>query len=89
MHACTELPLLLFSCLQVIYNYTLPAQTGGMYWPRYVSHLLIALAIGQITVMGMFGIKQAYTQLGLASPLPVLTLVFTLYINSTYLSTYE
>ena len=60
-----------------------------MYWPRFVSHLLIALVIGQFTAMGMFGIKQAYTQLGIASALPLITLVFTLYINATYLSTFE
>lgn len=75
--------------LQVIYNYTLPAQTGGMYWPRFVSHLLIALAIGQLCTMGILGLKGAYTQLGLISPLPLLTLLFTLYINATYLSTFE
>eukprot|EP00850_Spirogloea_muscicola_P008482 SM000045S16227 [mRNA] locus=s45:330732:335928:- [translate_table: standard] len=86
---------LLYSCIgymvwkhQVLYVYVYPYQSGGLLWPLFIDHVIVALVIGQLTVIGEFGLKAAYYQAAYMIPLPIITLYFAYIVNQRFRRTF-
>eukprot|EP00850_Spirogloea_muscicola_P001230 SM000004S15100 [mRNA] locus=s4:1218131:1223355:- [translate_table: standard] len=86
---------LLYSCIgymvwkhQVLYVYVYPYQSGGLLWPLFIDHVFVALVIGQLTVIGEFGLKAAYYQAAYMIPLPIITLYFAYIVNQRFRRTF-
>ncbi|CAI5519916.1 unnamed protein product [Closterium sp. Naga37s-1] len=74
---------------QIMYVYSYPYQTGGLLWIKFVGHVNAALIIAQVTVIGIFVIKQAYLPAAAAAPLPFVTFYFMALIHAKFTNTFQ
>ncbi|CAI5468222.1 unnamed protein product [Closterium sp. Yama58-4] len=74
---------------QIMYVYSYPYQTGGLLWIKFVGHVNAALIIAQVTVVGIFVIKQAFLQAAAAAPLPFVTFYFMALVHAKFTNTFQ
>ena len=74
---------------QIMYVYSYPYQTGGLLWPKFVDHVLVALLVAQLTAIGEFGLKEGFYQAGWAVPLPFITVYCLLRLTRRYRATFK
>lgn len=67
---------------QLLFVHDPSFNTAGVYWPRIFDAIILALLVGQITIIGVLGIKQSPAAVFLIS-LPILTLQFKSYIKTS------
>ena len=78
-----------FGCIcvkyQSLYMYDTPEfETGGMYWSLAFNRMCASLIIAQITLLGLFGLKQAPIQAGFCAVLIPATVLYAMQINQKW-----
>lgn len=59
-------------------------ESGGQFWPDLFTHMCIGLLVAQLTLIGVFGLKQVPVEAGFLLPLPFITLAFWIYVRSEF-----
>ncbi|KAG6573819.1 CSC1-like protein, partial [Cucurbita argyrosperma subsp. sororia] len=91
------LPLLIgYFCLgYVVYVnqikdvYATTYDTFGLYWPQIHRHIIIAIILMQVTMIGLFGVKSKPAASISTIPLPLITLYFNEHCKSRFLPTFH
>ncbi|KAG2273295.1 hypothetical protein Bca52824_067850 [Brassica carinata] len=88
--------LLVYFCLgYVIYRnqllnvYEAKYETGGKFWPIVHSSTIFSLVLMHIIAIGLFGLKKLPLASSLTIPLPVLTLLFSIYCQRRFLPNFK
>ncbi|PIA48205.1 hypothetical protein AQUCO_01400645v1 [Aquilegia coerulea] len=68
--------------------YDIVYETGGLYWPYIHHYIIVAMALMQITMIGLFGLKSKPSASISTVPLVLLTLVFNEYCKMRFLPTF-
>jgi len=74
--------------LQALKVYIPEFESGGRMWPHIHSRIVVALFIGQITMMGYFGIKK-FPYAVLVILLPLMTLFFATMCKMNYYPSFQ
>ncbi|CAO3564743.1 unnamed protein product [Mortierella alpina] len=72
---------------QVLYVYFHPHESSGQMWPMVYSRLMLGLITFQLTMLGLFMLKQAYVFGVFLAPLPIGTVWFWYWTTATYKQT--
>lgn len=72
---------------QLLYVYFHPNESGGQIWPMVYSRLTLGLVTFQVTMLGLFMLKQAYFFGILLAPLPAGTVWFWYWTTNAYYQT--
>ncbi|KAG9324038.1 hypothetical protein KVV02_004715 [Mortierella alpina] len=72
---------------QVLYVYFHPHESSGQMWPMVYNRLTLGLVTFQLTMLGLFMLKQAYVFGVLLAPLPIGTVWFWYWTTATYKQT--
>ncbi|KAF9576796.1 hypothetical protein EC968_003303 [Mortierella alpina] len=72
---------------QVLYVYFHPHESSGQMWPMVYNRLTLGLVTFQLTMLGLFMLKQAYVFGVLLAPLPIGTVWFWYWTTATYKKT--
>ncbi|KAF9286357.1 hypothetical protein BGZ68_003008 [Mortierella alpina] len=72
---------------QVLYVYFHPHESSGQMWPMVYNRLTLGLVTFQLTMLGLFMLKQAYVFGVLLAPLPIGTVWFWYWTTTTYKQT--
>jgi hypothetical protein len=69
---------------QFIYIYPARSDSGGKMWINFIRVLVSCMFIGEVTIMGLLGLKKAASAVPLMVPLIVTTILFSTYINQQH-----
>ncbi|KAG0284408.1 hypothetical protein BGZ96_011216 [Linnemannia gamsii] len=69
---------------QLLYVYFHPNESGGQIWPMVYNRLTLGLVTFQVTMLGLFTLKQAYFFGILLAPLPAGTVWFWYWTTNQY-----
>ncbi|KAF9146730.1 hypothetical protein BG015_011511 [Linnemannia schmuckeri] len=69
---------------QLLYVYFHPNESGGQIWPMVYNRLTLGLVTFQVTMLGLFMLKQAYFFGILLAPLPAGTVWFWYWTTNAY-----
>ncbi|KAF9967691.1 hypothetical protein BGZ70_008592 [Mortierella alpina] len=72
---------------QVLYVYFHPHESSGQMWPMVYNRLTLGLITFQLTMLGLFMLKQAYVFGVFLAPLPIGTAWFWYWTTTTYKQT--
>ncbi|KAF9576342.1 hypothetical protein EC968_009316 [Mortierella alpina] len=72
---------------QLLYVFFHPYESGGLTWPMVYNRITLGLVIFQLTMLGLFMLKQSYLLGALLAPLPIGTAWFWYWTTSSYKST--
>ncbi|KAF9185509.1 hypothetical protein BGZ51_002631 [Haplosporangium sp. Z 767] len=100
IYSCIKPIILIFGAIYfavgyVVYKYQLlyvffhPYESNGKSWPMVYNRLTIGLIIFQLTMLGLFMLKQSYLLGSLLVPLPIGTVWFWLWTTKAYKLTAE
>lgn len=79
-----------FVCvLQLLNVYEAKYETGGKFWPIVHSSTIFSLVLMHIIAVGLFGLKKLPLASSLTIPLPVLTLLFSIYCQRRFLPIFK
>ncbi|KAG7575635.1 10TM putative phosphate transporter cytosolic domain [Arabidopsis thaliana x Arabidopsis arenosa] len=88
--------LLVYYCLgYVIYRnqllnvYAAKYETGGKFWPIVHSYTIFSLVLMHIIAVGLFGLKELPVASSLTIPLPILTVLFSIYCQRRFLPNFK
>lgn len=83
-----SLPLLCYRYVsgkyRVLYIAFPQYESGGVFWPDVFTRMCIGLLLSELTLIGVFGLKQVPVQAGFLVPLPFLTFVFWRYVRNEF-----
>jgi hypothetical protein len=85
---CTLIFLTFFFFVQALNVYVPDFESGGRMWPHIHSRIVVALFIGQITMMGYFGIKK-FPYAVLVIILPLATIFFASMCKMNYYPSFQ
>lgn len=74
----------LVSKYRVLYVAFPEYESGGLYWPGVFSRMCMGLFVSELTLIGVFGLKQVPVEAAFLIPLPFLTLAFWNYVRNEY-----
>ncbi|ORZ21490.1 hypothetical protein BCR42DRAFT_407637 [Absidia repens] len=69
---------------QFLYVYFRPYEAAGQLWTLVFPRIITGMIIFQLTMLGLFVLKDSYVLSGLCVPLIVLTLIFKFTIDAAY-----
>ncbi|KAI7816206.1 hypothetical protein BC939DRAFT_469949 [Gamsiella multidivaricata] len=69
---------------QLLYVFFHPYESGGRTWPMVYNRITLGLLIFQLTMLGLFMLKQSYILGALLSPLPIGTVWFWYWTTGMY-----
>ncbi|KAF9935549.1 hypothetical protein BGZ67_003356 [Mortierella alpina] len=72
---------------QLLYVFFHPYESGGLTWPMVYNRITLGLVIFQLTMLGLFMLKQSYLLGALLAPLPIGTAWFWYWTTTSYKST--
>jgi len=75
--------------VQVIYVYEPKYESAAAFWPSIHRHVIIALIINHITLIGLFSVKKAFASTPFLVPLPVLTIMFHLFCSQKFYPAFQ
>ncbi|CAN8260713.1 unnamed protein product [Cochlearia groenlandica] len=88
--------LLVYYCLgYVIYRnqllnvYAAKYETGGKFWPIVHRSTIFSLVLMHIIAIGLFGLKELPLASSLTIPLPILTVLFSIYCQRRFLTNFK
>ncbi|CAK0785988.1 hypothetical protein CVIRNUC_009201 [Coccomyxa viridis] len=67
----------------LLYVYTFEYQSGGQLWPQVFGHVITALVMFQLFMIGILAVKQSYTS-SVVVPLLFITAIFTMVCRSIF-----
>ncbi|KAG2295302.1 hypothetical protein Bca52824_041971 [Brassica carinata] len=82
--ACIK--LLVFTLLNV---YAAKYETGGKFWPIVHSSIIFSLVLMHVIAIGIFGLKELPLASSLTIPLPILTVLFSIYCQRRFLANFK
>jgi len=74
---------------QFIFMLVQPFETGGKHWPLIFNRIIFGSVIAQLTLIGLYGLKQSAPAYGLAAPLPIITFIYWYLLNGEFNSRYS
>ncbi|KAF9273235.1 hypothetical protein BGZ68_001684, partial [Mortierella alpina] len=98
IYSCIKPLILLFGAVYfavgyVVYKYQLlyvffhPYESSGLTWPMVYNRITLGMVIFQLTMLGLFMLKQSYLLGALLAPLPIGTVWFWYWTTASYKST--
>ncbi|CAO3575199.1 unnamed protein product [Mortierella alpina] len=72
---------------QLLYVFFHPYESGGLTWPMVYNRITLGMVIFQLTMLGLFMLKQSYLLGALLAPLPIGTVWFWYWTTTSYKST--
>ncbi|KAF9350827.1 hypothetical protein BGX34_000983 [Mortierella sp. NVP85] len=69
---------------QLMYVFRTRVETGGRLFRVVYNRLLVALILFQIVMIGILNLKKAHTHSLALLPLPILTILFKMFLSKTY-----
>ncbi|GAX10877.1 hypothetical protein FisN_31Hh086 [Fistulifera solaris] len=69
---------------QFVYIYPTNPDSGGVIWLNFIRIIQTCMVIGQVTIAGLLGIKQASIGAPLMIPLIIITLLFNSYLRQEH-----
>ncbi|KAF9965176.1 hypothetical protein BGZ70_005292 [Mortierella alpina] len=72
---------------QLLYVFFHPYESGGLTWPMVYNRITLGMVIFQLTMLGLFMLKQSYLFGALLAPLPIGTAWFWYWTTASYKST--
>lgn len=75
--------------LQLLNVYAAKYETGGKFWPIVHSSTIFSLILMHIIAIGLFGLKELPLASSLTTPLPILTLLFSIYCQRRFLPNFK
>ncbi|KAG5405308.1 hypothetical protein IGI04_011427 [Brassica rapa subsp. trilocularis] len=88
--------LLVYFCLgYVIYRnqllnvYAAKYETGGKFWPIVHNSTIFSLVLMHVIAIGIFGLKELPLASSLTIPLPILTVLFSIYCQRRFLANFK
>ena len=69
---------------KLLYVYLPQFEGEGFLWQLLVRHMLVALVLLHLTLLGFLGLKSAHYELMFVLPLPVMTVCMERYWNEAY-----
>jgi len=74
----------IISKYQQLYLFNPIFETGGTFWPIVFTRMIAATIVGNLTLVGILGLKQVPAEAALSAPLPFLTFSFWLWIHHKF-----
>ncbi|KAI4389043.1 hypothetical protein MLD38_001307 [Melastoma candidum] len=74
---------------QLLNVYAIKYEMNGKFWPIVHTSMIFSLVLMHIIAIGIFGLKGLPIASGLLIPLPVLTLLFSLYCHKRFLALFR
>lgn len=78
-----------FFVLQLLNVYAAKYETGGKFWPIVHSSTIFSLVLMHIIAIGLFGLKELPWASSLTIPLPILTVLFSIYCQRRFLPNFK
>lgn len=82
-------PSTLMRHLQILNVYEPSYETGGQFWPFIHGQIIFGLFVMQITMLGLFGVKDLPKASSACIPLPIITLLFNEFCKERFLPVFE
>ena len=69
---------------QCLHVYEPKLESGGRYWSAVFTRIIAAMIVAQLTVIGLFALKESSLASTIVTPLPVVTYAFYRYMMTAY-----
>lgn len=76
-------------CIQMQDVYETTYETCGQYWPHLHHHVVVAIIIMQITMIGLFGLKSKPSASFATIPILLVTIAYNEYSKFRFLPTFN
>ena len=75
--------------MQLLNVYAAKYETGGKFWPIVHNSTIFSLVLMHVIAIGIFGLKELPLASSLTIPLPILTVLFSIYCQRRFLANFK